>query len=176
MLRLPLMLIALVVLGGCAGTPRPAAFGAPAALASDCGDIAGRYLETPSHATGEGVESLASLLGRVLDQPPKVSGATSFVLSFPQNRVLRVAFLDLKGADAGGVDLRESRSEYRCSNGVLEISSGATRLFTAGSETLTFSRTSGNYLMIRRSGLQLRPVSGIPLPGMREDWYVFTRL
>jgi hypothetical protein len=88
---------------------------------------------------------------------------------------MRVAFLDLKGVEAGVVDLRESRAEYRCGNGVLEISTGTTRLL-AGSETLTFSRTSGNYLMIRRAGLKMSPIGGIPLPGVREDWYVFTRI
>ena len=175
MTRLVLITLA-CALAGCAGVPRPAAFGAPVALSADCGDIAGRYLEAPSHATGEGQESLGTLLGRVLDAPPKVSGVASFVLSFPQNRVLRVAFLDLKGAEAGVVDLRESRAEYRCSNGVLEISTGTTRLLSSGTETLTFTRTSGNYLMLRRSGLQMRPIGGIPMPGMREDWYVFTRL
>jgi hypothetical protein len=171
-----LLIATVLVLAGCASTPRPAAFGAPVALSADCGEVSGRYLEAPSHATGEGQESLATLLGRVLDNPAKVSGVASFVLSFPQNRVLRVAFLDLKGAEAGAVDLRESRAEYRCDNGVLEIASGTTRLFSAGSETLTFTRTSGNYLMVRRSGLQMRPIGGISMPGMREDWYVFTRL
>lgn len=163
-------------LAGCASAPRPAAFGAQVALSSDCGEIAGRYLEAPSHTTAEGQESLATLLGRVLDNPAQVSGAATFVLSFPQSRVMRVAFLDLKGAEAAAVDLRESRAEYRCANGVLEIASGTTRLFSAGSETLTFTRTTGNYLMIRRSGLQMRPIGGVPMPGMREDWYVFTRL
>ncbi|MGQ0655989.1 MAG: hypothetical protein ACT4P4_27665, partial [Betaproteobacteria bacterium] len=143
-----LIIAAVFALAGCASAPRPAAFGAPVALSADCGEVAGRYLEAPSHATGEGQESLSTLLGRVLDNPAKVSGVASFVLSFPQNRVLRVAFLDLKGAEAGVVDLRESHAEYRCANGVLEISTGSTRLFTSGSETLTFTRTSGNYLML----------------------------
>jgi hypothetical protein len=174
---MPRLVFILVILGlaGCASTPRPAAFGTAVPLSADCSELAGRYLETPSHATGEGQESLATLLGRVLDNPARVSGAASFVLSFPQNRVMRVAFLDLKGAEAGVVDLRESRAEYRCGNGVLEISTGTTRLL-AGSETLTFSRTSGNYLMIRRAGLKMSPIGGIPLPGVREDWYVFTRI
>jgi hypothetical protein len=174
-MRLLLIMVAMIS-AGCASTPRPAAFGAPTALGADCSEIAGRYLESPSHATGEGKESLSSLLARVLDNPAAVTGPSAFVLSFPQNRVMRLVFLDLKGAEAGSVDLRESRSEYRCANGVLEISSGTTRLFTAGSETLTFTRTSGNYLMIRRSGMKLTPIGGIPMPGLREDWYVFTRI
>ena len=166
-----------MVLGGCASsTPRPAAFGGNAALSATCAELAGRYLEAPSHATGEGRESLSSLLGRVLDNPPKVSAPTAFTLSFPQNRVMRVQFFNLKGEDIGTVDLRESRAEYRCGEGVLEIATGTQRLLSAGSETLTFTRTSGNYLMIRRAGFKMSPIGGIPLPGMREDWYVFTRI
>lgn len=171
-----LVILTVLLAAGCASTPRPAAFGAPVALSANCAEIAGRYLEAPSHATGEGQESLHTLLARVLDNPAQVSGAASFVLSFPQNRVLRVAFLDLKGAEAGTVDLRETRSEYRCGNGVLEISTGTSRLFSTGSETLTFTRTSGNYLMVRRTGLRMSPIGGIPLPGTHEDWYVFTRI
>jgi hypothetical protein len=30
--------------------------------------------------------------------------------------------------------------------------------------------------MIRRAGLKMSPIGGIPLPGVREDWYVFTRI
>ena len=171
------IVLALLALSGCASAPRPAAFGGQIILGADCREITGKYLNSASHSTGEGAESMSSLLGRIVPDPAAKSAPVSFVLSFPANRVLRIAYFDLKGGDAGEIELREQRSEYRCGDGVLQIASGVERFFSTGTETLVFSRTTGNYLMVRRSSVRLAPAGGgISLPGMREDWYVFTPL
>ena len=119
------IVLALLALSGCASAPRPAAFGGQIILGADCREITGKYLNSASHSTGEGAESMSSLLGRIVPDPAAKSAPVSFT----------------------------------------------------GTETLVFSRTTGNYLMVRRSSVRLAPAGGgISLPGMREDWYVFTPL
>ena len=171
------IVLALLALCGCVSAPRPAAFGGQVALGADCKELSGKYLNAATHSTGEGPESLSTLIGRIVQDAAAKSAPVSFTLSFPANRVLRIAYFDLKGGDAGEIELREQKAEYRCGDGVLQIASGIERFFSTGTETLAFSRTTGNYLMVHRSSVKLAPAGGgIPLPGMREDWYVFTPL
>jgi hypothetical protein len=172
-----LIVLGALVLCGCASSPRPAAFGGNQALSADCREISGKYLNTSSHSTSQPPESLSALLARTVENHSVASVPVSFTLGYPASRVLRISYFDLKGVEVGQIDLREQLSQYRCAEGVLEIASGVQRLFAGGSETLSFSRTTGNYLMIRRSSMKFAPseaAGGLLLPGMHEDWYVFT--